>query len=165
MPPPSPAGISIGPGTDADGAAMAALIAAVFAEYENCPFVAAEFPELAAPATRYGTGGGALFVARDADGNLVGSLAVAPGYRAGDFELFKVYLARSWRGRGLAAHLLSLAMSQARQAGARRLVLWSDTRFLDGHRFYRRHGFRLLPGVRALHDTARSLEFGFERLL
>jgi putative acetyltransferase len=141
---------------------MAVLIASVFAEYENCPFVPEEFPELAAPASRYGRDGGALFVARDAGGALVGSLAIAPGYRRGDFELFKVYLARAWRGRGLAAHLLGLGLERARAAGARRVVLWSDTRFADGHRFYRRHGFRPLPGIRALHDAAVSLEFGFE---
>lgn len=159
---PPPPGITILSGTDSDGPEIAALVASVFSEYENCPFVPEEFPELAAPATRYARGGGALFVARDAGGRLVGSLAIAPGYRPGDFELFKVYLAKPWRGRGLAAHLLGLGLRTAREAGGRRVVLWSDTRFADGHRFYRRHGFRPLPGIRALHDAAVSLEFGFE---
>ena len=54
----------IRPAVDADGPALADLIRAVFAEYEDCPFVAEEFPELARPATHYGAGkGGVLWVA------------------------------------------------------------------------------------------------------
>lgn len=154
----------IRPATDADGPAIAALISGVFAEYEECPFVPEEFPELAAPASHFAGRGGVLWVV-EGDGAVVGSLAVAPSWRPAEAELFKVYLRRDWRGRGLAGVLLDRAADWARAAGATRLVLWSDTRFLDGHRFYRRRGFRQLPGARALHDVGRSLEFGFCREL
>lgn len=150
-------------GDDRDGPALRALIAGVFAEYENCPFVDAEFPELAAPASHYRARGGELWIAEEADGRVVGSLAVAARYRPGEFELFKVYLHAATRGRGVAARLLGLAIDHARARGGARLVLWSDTRFLDGHRFYARHGFRRVPGIRALHDAALTLEFGFAR--
>jgi putative acetyltransferase len=156
---------AIRPGADADGPALRALIAGVFAEYEGCPFVDAEFPELDAPATHYGRKAGRLWVAEDAAGRVVGSLAVAATHRAGVFELFKVYLAAPARGRGTAARLLGLALDHARAQGATRLVLWSDTRFVDGHRFYARHGFHRFPGTRALHDAATTLEFGFARVL
>lgn len=142
---------------------MRRLIAGVFAEYENCPFVDDEFPELAAPASHYRARGGELWVAEAADGRVVGSLAVAARHRPGEFELFKVYLDAATRGQGVAARLLALAIDHARDRGGDRLALWSDTRFLDGHRFYARHGFRRVPGIRALHDAALTLEFGFVR--
>lgn len=159
---PAPPDHTIRPALDADGPALALLIAGVFAEYEDCPFVPEEFPELDAPASHYAGKGGILWVV-EAAGGIVGSLAVAPSWRAGEAELFKVYLARDWRGRGLAGTLLDRAVGWARAAAATRLVLWSDTRFRDGHRFYRRRGFRQLPGARALHDVGNSLEFGFCR--
>ena len=93
----------------------------------------------------------------------VGSLAVVPSWRPAEAELFKVYLARDWRGRGLAQALLDRATERARAWGDARLALWSDTRFLDGHRFYRRNGFHQRPGARALHDAGRTLEFRFAR--
>jgi putative acetyltransferase len=40
--------IPIRPAVDSDGPALAALIEGVFAEYDGCPFVRAEFPGLAA---------------------------------------------------------------------------------------------------------------------
>ncbi|MGL4442093.1 MAG: GNAT family N-acetyltransferase, partial [Alsobacter sp.] len=67
------------------------------------------------------------------------------------------------RGLGLAAGLLGMGIDHARTQGATRLVLWSDTRFVDGHRFYVRHGFHRFAGTRALHDAAATLEFGFSR--
>jgi putative acetyltransferase len=155
---------AIRPARDEDGPALAALIAGVFAEYEDCPFVPAEFPELARAASHYADRGGVLWVA-EAQGRVVGSLAVTPSWRAGETELFKVYLARPWRGRGVAGRLLAHALDVSRQVGAGRMTLWSDTRFADGHRFYRRNGFLQQPGIRALHDAARTLEYRFQRIL
>jgi putative acetyltransferase len=150
--------------TDADGPALAALIAGIFVDYPGCPFVPDEFPELAAPAGHYRGRGGVLWVA-EADGAVVGSLAAAPSWRAGETELFKVYLARAWRGRGLAQALLDRALAFSRDKGACRIGLWSDTRFVEGHRFYRRNGFLQKPGTRALHDAGQTLEWRFERNL
>ncbi|MHB2167182.1 N-acetyltransferase family protein [Alsobacter sp. R-9] len=156
--------LTIRTAVDADGPGIRALIAGVFAEYEDCPFVDAEFPELAAPATHFAAHDGALWVVTEGD-RVIGSLAVARTVRPDVFELFKVYLAAGMRGRGLAATLLGLAEDHARARGGHRLVLWSDTRFTAGHRFYQRHGFERFPGTRALHDAARSLEFGFSRAI
>ncbi len=158
-----PTSLPIRPGADTDGPGLRTLIAGVFAEYEDCPFVDAEFPELAAPASHFRRRDGELWVVEDGEGRLVGSLAVAATHRDGVFELFKVYLAAPLRGRGVAKRLLALAQEHARARGGRRLVLWSDTRFRDGHRFYRRNGFLRMPGTRALHDAANTLEFTFAR--
>jgi putative acetyltransferase len=150
----------IRPAVDADGPALAQLISTVFTEYENCPFVPAEFPELAAPASAFAARNGQMWVAERA-GAVVGSLAVAPNQDPGVFELFKVYVAVSERGRGLSARLLERAVAFARAGGGRRLALWSDSRFARGHAFYLKHGFRRVAGIRALHDVGVTLEFGF----
>ena len=147
---------------DADGPAIAALIANVFAEYEDCPFVPAEFPELGAPASHYAARNGALFVVEE-EGRIIGSFALFETWETGVFALAKVYLAAERRGQGLAADLLARAEAFAAGRGGRLLTLWSDTRFASGHAFYRKHGFRQEAGVRQLHDVACTVEFRFSR--
>jgi putative acetyltransferase len=43
----------------------------------------------------------------------------------------------------------------------RKMILWSDTRFLAAHRLYRNLGFREI-GTRELNDSNNSVEYGFE---
>jgi putative acetyltransferase len=99
----------------------------------------------------------------ESGGALVGSLGVAPTYVADTMELFKVYLALRHRGRGLAGELLERAEAFAKENGATALILWTDTRFAQGHRFYERNDFKRLPGLRALHDASSSLEYFYRR--
>lgn len=155
-------GPQIRPVTNEDGPALARLISGVFAEYEGCVFDQAEFPELGAIADHFGGRSGRMWVI-ESSGMLIGSLGVAPTYLPDTMQLFSVYLAHRHRGRGLAAELLELANDFAVENGARALILWTDTRFVQGHRFYERNGFRRLPGLRALHDASTSLEYYFRR--
>jgi putative acetyltransferase len=146
---------------------MARLIARIFADYENCPFVPEEFPELDAPADFYGVKkGGQLWVLEDArseaDFALAGSIAVVPSFDPLIFELFKVYLAHEWRGKRISQSMLETALAYAKTRGAERVRLWTDTRFVEAHRFYEKSGFVRLAGVRALHDASDTFEFGYE---
>jgi putative acetyltransferase len=151
--------------TDADGPAVARLIADVFAEYDGCPFVAEEFPELARPASHYAARDGALFVAETERGGIVGSFAVFRVDATDVFEIGKVYVARPMRGSGLAARLFATAEAEARRRGARSLRLWTDTRFTAGHRFYEKLGFARQPVIRYLADATRAWEFCYRRSL
>jgi putative acetyltransferase len=150
------------PAVNEDGPALARLVAGVFAEYPGCVYEPAEFPELDAIADYFAERGGRMWVI-ESSSTLIGSLAVAPSYRPDAMELYKVYLAHRHRGRGLAGSLLQLANDFAAANGARSLFLWTDTRFVLGHRFYERNGFRRLPGLRALHDASNSLEYFYRR--
>lgn len=157
--------LPIRPATDADGDGLAVLIAGCFAEYEGCLFDrAAEFPELDAIATHFRNRGGAIWVAEQ-DRRLVGSIACAPTEEHGTIELFKLYVAREMRGRGLARTLLGQVFGFARQRGATSVRLFTDTRFLDAHRFYERNGFERLPGSRPLHDLSNSWEYPYRLTL
>lgn len=150
----------IRPAVDADGVGIARLIAAVFGEYDGCPFVIAEFQELAAPASHYEKRGGRLFVA-EKDGAIVGSFAVSSPDGDGVFEINKVYLDRGQRGSGLAQRLYATAIEEVVRRGGRTLKLWTDTRFLSGHRFYEKLGFIRQPVVRFLADATDGWEFAY----
>lgn len=146
------------PATDADGPAVARVIADCFAEYEGCFYAAEEFPELERLASAYAERGGAAWVA-DVDGIAVGSVAVFRTREPGVFEVTKVYLAAGCRGRGTAAEMLGHAVALAAARGARRVRLWTDTRFRTAHRFYEKSGFRRLSGERYLPDVSSSWEY------
>ncbi|OJY38066.1 MAG: hypothetical protein BGP06_16545 [Rhizobiales bacterium 65-9] len=156
--------IALRPARDADGAAVAALIARVLSEYEGCLYIPSEFPELAAPASHYAAHGGGMWVAARR-GEIVGSVATSINRPPDVFELHKFYVDASERGSGLAATLFAHAADAAREGGGREIVLFSDTRFKRGHAFYEKHGFTPLPGARLLHDASHSLEFGFRKPL
>ena len=183
---------TIRPGRDADAAGFIALIGACWAEYPGIVFnVDAELPELHALATYYAAKDGALWTA-EADGQVVGMIAVVP--RDDDaWEICRLYVLAAWRGAkmgrgaGLAHCLLDHAEAHARSAGttdprtpgatapraagakspraagATRLVLWSDTRFERAHRFYERRGYVRAGPIRVLNDLSNSLEFGYAK--
>lgn len=155
----------IRPADDADGDAIAVLIAAAFAEYEGCVFDrAAEFPELDAIASHFAARGGTIWVA-EADGEVIGSFALAPtrdaDAPAGGMEIFKVYVARTARRRGVARALFERALTQAQAAGAPEIRLWTDTRFTDAHRFYERCGFHRHGEARECHDLSATWEYSY----
>lgn len=150
--------------SDADGPGIGRVIATVFAEHRGCLFDPCEFPELAAIAAHFEARGGAVWVV-EKSGMIVGCLAVARASDPSVYELFKVYLLPEVRGRGLAGAMLALAVEHARRGGGRRLRLWTDTRFLAGHAFYRRSGFRQIPVRRRLCDMSESWEYAFDLAL
>ena len=153
-----------------DGDLMGRLIARIFSDYENCPFLPHEFPELLAPADHYrGKKKGELWILEDsrkeAQFPVAGSIAITPTYDPTRFELFKIYLSHEFRGNGLSQMMLSHALDYARAHHASEVVLWTDTRFHAGHRFYEKAGFVRVAGIRQLHDAAETFEFGYRLVL
>lgn len=81
---------------------------------------------------------------------------------AGDVGWLKtVYVDPRLRRKGLATRLVAEAVRFAAGAGARHVRLWSDTRFVEAHAFYRKLGFRAF-GERDLADLNNTREYGFE---
>lgn len=152
---------TIRPVRDEDSEPLAALIAACFAEYPNSYFVWEEFPELRAPAAYAQKRGGRLWVAESEDGRLVGSFAIMPVPEQQAGELGKVYADAGFRGAGLAQAMFALALDHARESGFREIILWSDTRFARGHRFYEKLGFTRWPGERYLGDVSETWEYHY----
>lgn len=153
------------PGRDDDAAGFIRLIGDCWSEYPGCILdVDGEVPELRALATYFARAGGAVWVGEQ-DGQVVGMAAARPMAQDAAFEICKVYVAKHARGSGLAHALLGAAESFARNAGAWRLVLWTDTRFETAHRFYEKRGFVRQGSIRILDDLSNSLEFRYTRPL
>jgi N-acetylglutamate synthase-like GNAT family acetyltransferase len=148
--------------SDSDSQALIALIGAAFAEYPGCVLVVDDdMPELRAPDAAIRKALGRWWVAEDDDG-IIGSVAIEPA-ADGAIELKKLYIAPITRRRGLGAHLVTLAESEARFRGAQTMILWTDTRFEDAHRLYERMGYRRMDATRELHDASNSIEYNFTK--
>jgi len=80
-------------------------------------------------------------------------------------ELKSLYVHRSIRREGWGGRLTQVAMEFARRAGRGCMILWTDTRFVEAHRFYEVLGFSRTGGIRELHDHFNSREYGFEKML
>lgn len=100
-------------------------------------------------------------MADGANGGLAGSLAVEPIADGREVELHWVYVAIAARGGGLAQALWRRALDFAHAREARAITLWSDSRFLRGHAFYSKLGFRRLAETRHLGDISDTTEHAF----
>ncbi|MCR0981762.1 GNAT family N-acetyltransferase [Roseomonas populi] len=157
--------ITIRPGRDDDAEGFIRLIGDAWAEYPNCVLdVDAEVPELRALATHFEKVGGALWAAEDESDDLVGMVATRP-LRDDDeaWEIGRMYVAKAGRGTGLAHRLLDGAERHAVEHGARRMILWTDTRFEAAHRFYEKRGYVRAGSIRILDDISKSLEFRYAK--
>ncbi len=62
-----------------------------------------------------------------------------------DYEIKRMYIPPSHRGRGLAGFLLHEAEEAAREDGAHRVILHTGTRQEPAIALYRRHGYTEIP--------------------
>jgi RimJ/RimL family protein N-acetyltransferase len=149
------------PATAADVPAVMLLIGRVFAEYGLLLMPAFEVPDLLRFNAHYTPPLGAFWVVRE-DTRVVGSVGVE---RLDDrtAELHRLYLDSTLRGRGIGRALVETVLDWAREQGVRRLVLWSDTRFEQSHRLYRRLGSEQLGERTVEGDLNDSREYRFER--
>lgn len=149
------------PATAADVPAVMLLIGRVFAEYGLLLMPAFEVPDLLRFNAHYTPPRGAFWVVRE-NARVVGSVGVE---RLDDrtAELHRLYLDSTLRGRGIGRALVETVLDWAREQGVRRLVLWSDTRFEQSHRLYRRLGFEQLGERTVEGDVNDSREYRFER--
>jgi GNAT superfamily N-acetyltransferase len=153
---------SIRSGRDTDAAGFIALIESCWSLYPGCVLdVDGEEPHLRALASYYAATGGALWVAEQ-DDVVVGMVATQP-LEGGAWEICKVYLTPDLHGGGLGHALLDIAETHAIAACAKRLALWSDTRFDRAHRFYENRSYVRSGPIRVLHDISHSLEYAYAK--
>jgi ribosomal protein S18 acetylase RimI-like enzyme len=140
--------LSVQPALPEDYAAIAELTVRVYVDGGLAP--SDYVPELADVAGRAARAD--LLVARDADGRIVGSVAlVLDGdfgeVTASDAEAaFRMLVVDpSVRGQGVGELLVTTCLERARSAGKSRMVLSTDPRMTTAHRLYGRLGFDRLP--------------------
>lgn len=135
-----------------------ALIGEVYAEYGCLLDAEQDERHLLEPGPYFRRHGGEFWVVED-EGRIRATVAVMLHEDAG--ELKSLYVHSSLRRQGWGRRLTDLAIMFARERGKRKMILWSDTRFADAHRLYRKMGFHE-TGKRELHDSNNSIEYGFE---
>lgn len=135
-----------------------ALIGEVYTEYGCVLNAEKEERHLLEPGPYFRSHGGEFWVVEES-GRIRATVAVTLDGDAG--ELKSLYVHSSLRRQGWGRKLTALAIYYARAGGKQKMILWSDTRFLDAHRLYRSLGFRE-TSMRDLHDSNNSVEYGFE---
>lgn len=149
------------PTVPADVPGILALIGEIYKEYDCVLDAEGEERHLLEPGPYFRARGGEFWVVED-EGRVRATVAVLLHEDAG--ELKSLYVGSSLRRRGWGRRLTELAIDYARARGRRRMILWSDTRFTSAHRLYRSLGFHE-TGVRELHDSNDTVEYGFEKEL
>ena len=153
-------GVRLRRARDEDSEGVIALIARVFAEYEDCVLdVDLEEPELRTPAQSFTR----LWVLVR-DGEVLGCGGLQD-HGSGVVELKKLYLDPAVRGAGHAREIAALVEVYARSVGAESIELWSDTRFLAAHGFYDRMGYVRTGRTRELHDLSNTTEYHYLKRL
>lgn len=87
--------------------------------------------------------GGEILIAEEA-GRVVGSVVLLPAGE-GEFELAKLAVVPERQRRGLGRRLSEQAIARARERGARRVVLSSNSRLQAAIRLYESLGFQHVP--------------------
>jgi putative acetyltransferase len=135
-----------------------ALIGEVYSEYGCVLDAEREERHLLEPGPYFRAHNGEFWVVEES-GRIRATVAVMLDEDAG--ELKSLYVHSSLRRQGWGRRLTEMAIAYARAGGMRKMILWSDTRFLAAHRLYRKMGFREI-GTRELNDSNDSVEYGFE---
>ncbi len=131
-----------------DNKEIAELIRAVFREYGiDKPGTVYYDPTTDNLHGLFGEKGSGYWIAED-NGKIVGGCGIypTPGLPEGCAELVKLYLASSYRGRGLGWELMNKSFDLAREFGYRQLYLESLPELGKAISLYESAGFRKLPG-------------------
>jgi len=132
----------------ADSTPAAAVVRAVYEEYGFTWDEHGYHADLLDVETAY-----AAFFVAELDGRIVGTAGLS---ERGSLE--RLYVLPGARGAGAGSALLTAVAEEARRLGHDRLEIWSDKRFEDAYRLYRREGARVV-GER-VHDDPDSSHVG-----
>lgn len=83
--------------------------------------------------------GGVIYLAV-VGGRVIGSAAVIKDH--GQYELAKMAVAKEHRGKGISRLLLDRCIAFTRNAGATKLILYSNSRLTSALSLYKRYGFQ-----------------------
>lgn len=167
--------VEIREATNLDSADIVRVVRAVYDEYGFTWDADDYHADLYDPEQFYIRDGGAFFVAGDGAVEGVIGLGVHPlisgpfgvpvehdgRTRVGgtDCSLDRLYVLPESRRKGLGDTLSRAVVERARRQGRTAMEIWSDKKFVDAHRLYRRIGGEQV-GERICHDPDQSPEWG-----
>ncbi|WP_278939986.1 GNAT family N-acetyltransferase [Pseudomonas helleri] len=129
------------PGDEKD---VLALIIPIQREEFGIEISAEDQPDLMQIQSFYQTGSGGFWLARR-QGEVIATIGLKD-IGNGAVALRKMFVAASWRGRefGVAKQMLELIIQISKESGVRQIYLGTTEKFLAAHRFYEKHGFKLI---------------------
>jgi putative acetyltransferase len=153
------------PVRDDDAQDLIGLITLCFADYPGCVFDPHDdMPDIIQPSQSKLATQGQFLVVEDMRGRIAACIGVNfPDDQTA--ELHRLYVRQDMRGQGLAQLLTTRMEDFARQRGAKRMILWTDTRFTKAHQLYDKLGYSISSITRSLGDISLSREFFFEKPL
>jgi len=118
--------------------------------------------QLADPQAHFVGRGGQIFVALH-EGNVIGTCAVTPHGVEG-WELAKLAMSAEFRGHGIARRLVERCLTHARERGAERMFLVSNSRLQAALRLYESLGFKYgpVPEVKEYEHEDVYMELRFD---
>lgn len=128
------------PATNADCEQIKNLVFGVLGEYGLKPDPASTDVDIEDIESSYLARGGTFLVLEAKDGSIVGAYGLYP-MEDRTCELRKMYLNKTYRGRGLGKTLLDDALTRARQLGFRKIVLETASVLKEAIALYRKYGF------------------------
>jgi len=133
--------VTMRPATNEDAAAVRSLVFGVLHEYGLKPSPADTDADLFDIKASYFARGGRFDVVVDANGTIVGTVALLPVDER-SVELRKMYLLSAARGQGLGRTMLEHAIAQAKEMGFGRITLETASVLKEAVALYTRYGFR-----------------------
>jgi putative acetyltransferase len=128
------------PANNKDRRKVTEMVFGVLKEYNLKPDPAATDADIKDIEQSYFERGGTFYVLEEKDGSIIGAYGLYPIDKA-TCELRKMYLHRSYRGRGLGKLLLEEALSKARQLGFERITLETASVLKEAISLYKSYGF------------------------
>jgi putative acetyltransferase len=116
------------------------LVYAVLKEYGLKPDPTSTDADLNDIEQAYFEKGGTFYVLQEKDGSIVGAYGLYP-IDSQTCELRKMYLNRSYRGKGLGKSLMESALSKAGQLGFKRMTLETASVLKEAIALYKSYGF------------------------
>ncbi|MBI3504782.1 MAG: GNAT family N-acetyltransferase [Proteobacteria bacterium] len=128
-----------------DHAAMAAMVVDIQNREFGVPITYEQQPDLQDPAAFFRKGAGEFWVARAAEGAVVGTIGLVE-FAPGEGALRKMFVRADFRGatHGIAQRLLDTLLMHSRTRGLKAVWLGTTALFLAAHRFYEKNGFDLV---------------------
>lgn len=96
--------------------------------------------------------GGYIWLA-ELDGKIIGSAALVKE-REGEYELAKMAVTASYRGKGISKLLMDTCLAAAREIGAVRISLFSNHQLTTALKLYEKYGFRHVAVYDSPFETA-----------
>lgn len=96
--------------------------------------------------------GGFIWMA-EADGKIVGSAGLMKE-QEGEFELVKMAVTENYRGKGISRLLIDQCLSKAKEIGAKKVSLYSNSQLQRAIGLYEKYGFRHVELVNSPLETA-----------